>query len=166
MIKKKICLLGAFAVGKTSLINQFVNESFSYKYETTIGVKIDKKVITINNNNLEFIIWDIHGHDKFQSVRKSYLLGCSGYFLVVDATRKDSIESIPQLMELVNKSISEVPFYVLVNKSDLESLHEIEIQDLIEIGIKQENILWTSAKTGDGVEDAFLYLGLKMIHEN
>ncbi|MFV0591294.1 MAG: Rab family GTPase [Draconibacterium sp.] len=166
MVRKKICLLGSFAVGKTSLINQFVNESFSYKYETTIGVKIDKKSVTINNTDLELIIWDIHGHDQFQSVRPSYLMGCAGYFLVVDATRKNSLEVVPKLVDLVKKAVGNIPFFILINKDDLQSLHEIDIEDILSYNINKEDIIRTSAKTGSGVEEAFFKLGLKLLNEH
>jgi len=66
MIKKKVCMLGAFAVGKTSLVQRFVNSIFSVKYQTTIGVKIDQKMISLGETEVNLLLWDIHGEDDFQ----------------------------------------------------------------------------------------------------
>ncbi len=78
MISKKVCLLGGFAVGKTSLVARFVHGVFSEKYLTTIGVKIDKRSMTVDDDELDLVIWDIYGEDDYQRVRMSYLRGASG----------------------------------------------------------------------------------------
>lgn len=158
MIKKKICLLGYFAVGKTSLVQRYVFESFSEKYLTTIGVKIDKKELTIDDRTVQLIIWDIHGEDRFQKVQQSYLVGASGYFLVVDASRKESLSVALDLKKLMEATVGEIPFLVLLNKSDLIGMLELSKDDLIAQGIQEDDIIATSAKTGQGVEDAFYKL--------
>ena len=91
MIQKKICMLGSFAVGKTSLVSQFVSSIFSDKYLSTVGVKIDKKTDHGRRPaRSTLMLWDIYGEDGFQTVQKSYLRGASGYLLVVDGTRFDT----------------------------------------------------------------------------
>ena len=75
VIQKKICLLGSFSVGKTSLISRYVNSLFSEKYLTTVGVKIDKKLLTVAGQELMLMIWDIAGEDDFSTIRESYLKG-------------------------------------------------------------------------------------------
>ena len=75
MFKMKVCMLGAFAVGKTSLVQQYVNSIFSEKYQTTLGVKIDKKSLQVDGQQLELILWDLAGEDEFMEVRSSYLRG-------------------------------------------------------------------------------------------
>ena len=87
MIQKKICMLGAFAVGKTSLVQRFVKSLFSDRYLTTVGVKIDKKIVTVGDTEVSLVLWDLAGEDEFQSVQTSYLRGASGYLLVIDGTR-------------------------------------------------------------------------------
>lgn len=164
MIKKKICLLGAFAVGKTSLISRFINDSFSEKYHTTIGVKIDQKNLIVDDKELTLLIWDIHGEDRFQKVQASYLFGTSGYFLVADATRKESLPAIIKLKELIEKTAGSIPYRVLINKTDLKDDIEVDITDLQKIGIPETNIINTSAKTGEGVEEAFAELGKLMLN--
>lgn len=66
MIKKKVVLLGSFAVGKTSLVQRYVKSIFSEKYQTTIGVKIDQKIVNIDNTELNLLLWDIYGEDDYQ----------------------------------------------------------------------------------------------------
>lgn len=155
MIKKKICLLGYFAVGKTSLVRRFVHQTFSEKYHTTIGVKIDKKELSLDGEAIQLLIWDIHGEDKFQKVQKSYLIGSSAYFLVVDATRKDSLKAALDLKVMVEEVVGSIPYLALINKTDLVNEVEVRGEDLIKEGIDADLIFETSAKSGTGVELAF-----------
>lgn len=87
MIQKKVCMLGAFAVGKTSLVERYVKSIFSEKYQTTVGVKIDKREVLVGATTVKLVLWDLHGEDRFQAVQASYLRGASGVLLVVDPTR-------------------------------------------------------------------------------
>ena len=93
MIQKKICMLGGFAVGKTSLVARYVTSMFSEKYLTTVGVKIDKKQVAVDGRDVTLMLWDIYGQDDFQDVQTSQLRGMSGYLLVVDGTRRATLET-------------------------------------------------------------------------
>lgn len=163
MIQKKICMVGAFATGKTSLVERFVKSIYSNIYHTTVGVKIDKKLVKVGEQELNLILWDIHGEDEFQKVRMSYLRGSSGYFLVVDGSRRYTLEKAFALQQRVEDAIGEVPFILILNKSDL--IDEWEIDDAVMAELSQKN--WTvikgSAKTGLGVEEAFGTLAKKML---
>ena len=86
MIQKKICMIGSFGVGKTSLVARFVRSIFSEKYQTTVGVKIDKKVVEVGGQQVTLVLWDIAGEDALTTVRVSQLRGASGYILVVDGS--------------------------------------------------------------------------------
>ena len=99
MIQKKVCMLGGFAVGKTSLVARFVRSIFSEKYLTTVGVKIDKKAVMAGDREVTLVLWDINGQDEFQDVQESYLRGMSGYLLVVDGTRRATLETAAKLQE-------------------------------------------------------------------
>ncbi len=76
-LRKKVCLLGAFAVGKTSLVSRFVKGIYSDKYLTTVGVKVDQKSIAIGDTDLSLAVWDLAGEDEFQKVKVSYLIGAT-----------------------------------------------------------------------------------------
>ena len=99
MIQKKICMLGGFGVGKTSLVSRFVTSIFSDTYLPTIGVKIDKKSIGVDAHEMTLMLWDIYGQDEFQTVRDSYLRGASGYLLVADGTRHATLETAAALQQ-------------------------------------------------------------------
>jgi small GTP-binding protein len=158
MIKKKICVLGAFAVGKTSLIERYVNSVFSDKYHTTIGVKTDQKDVKSGDKNVRLIIWDINGEDDYQRVKPSYLTGASGALIIADGTRKDSLAVAMEMMELIKTTIGEKPFFLLINKSDLRQDWEITREEIEDLKDNKINVLITSAKTGDNVEKAFTEL--------
>ena len=91
MLQKKVCVLGAFGVGKTTLIRRFVVSIFSEAYLTTVGVKIDKKTLTVGTAPLTLILWDIAGQDEVNAVRMSYVRGAAGYLLVADGTRAETL---------------------------------------------------------------------------
>ncbi len=161
MIRKKICMLGAYAVGKTSLVRRFVEDTFSDRYKTTIGVRILRKPLVLDDVEITLILWDLHGDDEFQVVQTSYLRGASGYLLVADGTRAETLDTAERLQRVATESIGPAPFQLLVNKEDLASQWELEQ------GFEQRFGEWdvqrTSAKTGDGVEEAFRGLTRRML---
>src|SRR5688572_18423339 len=118
MIQKKVCMLGATGVGKTSLVSRFVTSLFSDKYLTTIGVKVDKKTLTVDGTDVTLLLWDIYGQDEFQTVRTSYLRGASGYLLVADGTRQLTLDTARELQKTAQGVIGAVPFILVLNKMD------------------------------------------------
>lgn len=165
MIKKKVCMLGSFAVGKTSLVRRFVKSIFADTYLTTVGVKVDKKSVSIDNQTVDLLLWDIYGEDEFQKVQASYLRGASGYFLVVDGTRKKTLDTALMLHERAEETIGRVPFICLLNKVDLTDEWEFHGAELETLSKKGWSVLNTSAKTGQGVEEAFLALAQQMLEK-
>jgi small GTP-binding protein len=158
MMQKKICMLGAFAVGKSSLVARFVESIFSDKYYTTVGVKISRKVVRVGRQSCHLIVWDLAGEDEFLQIRLSYLRGASGYLLVVDGTRRATMEAAVNIQRRVQEALGDVPFVVLLNKSDLQQEWEISDEAMTELAGKGWSWFKTSAKTGVGVEEAFLSL--------
>src|SRR6202050_1443809 len=148
MLQKKICMLGSFSVGKTSLVRRFVESIFSDAYQTSIGVKIDKKVVRTGNEDVTLVLWDIHGEDVYQTIRMSYLRGMSGYLLVVDGTRRQTLEDALALNERVIQEAGKVPAVLVLNRSDLTEKWEIDSTRESELTAAGWNILRTSAKTG------------------
>lgn len=163
MISKKVCMLGGFAVGKTSLVSRFVHGLFSEKYLTTIGVKIDKRSMTVDGNDLDLVVWDIYGEDDYQRLRLSYLRGASGLFLVADGTRRDTLEVAKGLRLTARDHLGTVASVLVVNKADLRASWEIGPDELDTLRVQGWDVFETSAKTGDGVEDAFAALSRRML---
>lgn len=166
MLQKKICMVGAFATGKTSLVGRFVHSIFSEKYQTTVGVKIDKKTVNIQDQDINFILWDLYGEDEFQKVRMSYLRGASGYLLVVDGTRKNTLEKAFNLQIKVQNTIGNVPFILILNKWDLIDEWEINDVEINEVVQRGWTVMKTSAKTGLGVEESFQILANKILENH
>ena len=164
MIQKKICMLGGFSVGKTSLVARFVHSIFSEKYLTTVGVKIDKKSVKIADQEVNLMLWDIYGEDDFQKIRVSYLRGSSGYLLVVDGTRRATLEMACRLQQTAQETIGKVPFVLVLNKADLSDSWELDESELARLGQSGWTVFRTSAKTGMGVEDTFLDLAQRMVN--
>jgi small GTP-binding protein len=163
MIQKKVCMLGAFAVGKTSLVSRFVRSLFSDKYHTTVGVKVDKKEVAVDGGPVDLLLWDLYGEDEFQKMRTSYLRGSAGYVLVVDGTRRETLDHAVVLQNRVEEAVGKIPFVVMANKADLTEKWEVDADALAELGNRGWPVFKTSAKTGAGVEEAFLDLARRML---
>lgn len=163
MIQKKICMVGASSVGKTSLVARYVKSIFSDKYLTTVGVKIDKKTVQARGQEVNLLLWDLAGEDEYMQLRLSYLRGSSGYFLVVDGTRRATLDTAFELQTKVVGEIGEAPFILLLNKYDLTDEWDIDDGAMARLSETGWDIIRTSAKTGLGVEEAFQSLAEKMM---
>jgi small GTP-binding protein len=163
MLQKKVCMLGSFSVGKSSLLRRFVENMFDEQYHTSIGVKVDKKVVNVSGKDLALVLWDIYGEDAFQKMRMSYLRGMHGYVLVVDGTRRQTLGDALALNERVVSEIGKVPALLALNKFDLSDQWEIEQARETQLTAAGWTIAHTSAKTGDAVEKAFLHLAQLML---
>jgi small GTP-binding protein len=163
MIQKKVCMLGAFATGKTSLVSRFVHSIFSEKYLTTVGVKIDRKPMELGDRKLLLIVWDLHGEDEFQKVRMSYLRGSSGYILVADGTRQATLDKACLLQQEAEQALGHVPFVLALNKSDLVEEWEVSPEAVQALTRQGWQVIQTSAKTDMGVHTAFQTLAEKMM---
>ena len=154
-LQKKICMLGGFSVGKTSLVKRYVQSIFSESYLTTVGVKIDKKSVELSDRIVSLILWDLAGEDDISSLRMSYLRGSAGYVLVADGTRSSTLEVALSLRQRVEADYGPLPFVLLLNKSDLK---EQWVIGGTQLELLRQNGWWvqpSSARTGEGVEEAF-----------
>ncbi len=158
MTQKKICMVGAFATGKTSLVQRFIYSKFSEKYHTTVGVKVDRKEVAVAGARVNLLLWDLAGQDKFESVQGSYLRGSAGILFVVDGTRRDTLTELGNLRALVRNVLGSVPAVVALNKCDLESEWQLGHDEVLGLTAQGLYVLKTSAKTGAGVDQAFLWL--------
>ena len=159
-ISKKVILVGHFGVGKTSLIKRFVHQKFSDDYLTTIGVKIDKKVLHVDGAEMTLIIWDIAGETNQSKIPKSYQLGAHGVLYVFDITRPSTYDNLHEQLNYLRSILPLVPIEVIANKKDLLSAEE---QEQVLEGIRHAGIHTTSAKTGENVEMIFEKLARAML---
>ena len=128
-----------------------------------MGVKIDRKVVSVGPREISLIVWDIHGEDKFAHILPTYVRGTSGCLLVADGTRKNTVQQALDLASHVSATAGEVPSLLIVNKVDLENEWELEAEDLERLRSQGWNLIKTSAKLGLGVEQAFLTLADQMV---
>jgi small GTP-binding protein len=172
MIYKKICLIGDFAVGKTSLVRRFVDRQFSDQYLSTIGVKISRKKIdllsqeTDNPQLLQLMIWDVEGQTRFKEIAPSYLQGASGAVIVADLTRQDTINHLSQHIDLFLSINPKGVIVIAFNKTDL-----VKSESVIQKAQSRElfkhdqvtSVYQTSAKTGIYVDEIFSDLAQNLI---
>ena len=161
--KLKICLAGEDAVGKTSLIRRFVYDIFEDRYGVTIGVKVTKKELhakmpgSKKRGHVVLTIWDIMGAKGLRELlREAYFHGTQGILAVCDVTRPETLADLEEWRRSIEKVAGRVPAYVLANKVDLHEEKRLSKADL-----KTSCKAWacpyvfTSAKTGENVEEAF-----------
>jgi small GTP-binding protein len=164
LLTKKICLIGDFAVGKTSLVRRFVESRFSEGYLSTIGVRVSRRVVDLPPRSLNLMIWDTAGGDPFSSVVQSYYRGASGALLVCDLTRGETVASIGRYAQEFRAVNPGSPLVVVGNKVDLASQRAVTDEQIAEAS-SAYGAPWylSSAKTGEQVEQAFLTLGQRVI---
>ncbi len=153
-IQKKVCLLGDFAVGKTSLIRRYVEGRFDDKYLTTVGVVVSRKAIIRSDLALHLLIWDLAGGRDFS--QSGYLLGAAGALLVCDLTRTSTLATFQEYVTQVRQVNPHIAIVLLANKSDLNEERAISEEQLLSVARQLSSpVLLTSAKTGENVERAF-----------
>lgn len=153
-IVRKICMLGDFGVGKTSLVARYVNNVFSEKYITTIGVKIDTRLLPRGDHTLKLVLWDIAGKNALDGVRLSYLQGAAGVVLVADGTREATLRSALYLLLQARGVVPDLAAVLMINKFDLLEQWEVSPAALAEVR-SELPVFESSARSGEGVVVAF-----------
>lgn len=171
-VMKKICMLGDPAVGKTSLVGRFVFSMFDDKYIETIGAKVTKRTMAVENVTtkqrfrLKLMIWDIAGQKTLDFIKPTYYRDAEGALIVADCTRKETLANVTRWSESIREVCGRIPVVVLVNKSDLIEHAQFssgEAQDVASaIGAPH---YMTSAKSGENVENAFSTLGRSLVRD-
>ncbi|MFX1417340.1 MAG: Rab family GTPase [Promethearchaeota archaeon] len=158
----KVAILGDSAVGKTSLINQFVEGSFIEDYKPTLGANIVRKDVNLDGIKVRLILWDLAGQEKYRVVRSMYFQGCQGALLVYDVTRYSTFDSInSKWLRDFKKYVKKEGVYILIgNKTDLIDQRTVTTDRGKEIAqkIKASHFIETSAKLGENIEEAFTLL--------
>lgn len=171
VISQKVCLVGDFGVGKTSLIRQFVDRQFSDQYLSTVGVKISRKLVSMSDatqemKQLQLIVWDIEGSTRFKAIAPTYLQGAKGAVIVADVTRESSIQNLEDHVQLFRSVCPKSSLIIALNKIDL--MEDNEREGIFQgISTKFSNlkipIYTTSAKTGENVDKIFQSLAIQML---
>ncbi|MHA1271029.1 MAG: Rab family GTPase [Candidatus Helarchaeota archaeon] len=163
--KFKVVLLGESGVGKTSIIDRYVNNRFKEKYQPTLGVDFLIKDIEINDNKVKLIIWDIGGELQWKNKLNLYLNGADGAIIVFDLTRLDTFKSLKFWHEKVTTISGRNPYIFVGNKLDLEKNRKVTLSQVTTF-IKRKSYplyLETSAKSGEKVEKLFTRISEEII---
>lgn len=169
IIQKKICMLGAFAVGKTSLVRRFVEGRFDDKYLSTIGVKISRKPVVVAGHTIHFILWDLAGSEEYNGVQASYLQGAAGGIIVCDLTRPETLASWVRYTQRLRQANPAVRVVLVANKVDLTDSRTISDEELRHAAASCADgrgippYFLSSAKTGENVEELFGQLAEQFI---
>jgi small GTP-binding protein len=164
-LQKKVCMLGSYAVGKTSLVRRFVESIFDDRYLATVGVKVDRKRVSVGGRDLNLVLWDLAGDDDVGQSKPSHVRGASGYILVADGCRRSTVDKAIAIQERAESRSGPVPVVVALNKMDLKSDWEIDQADVERLSQKGWTCLHTSARTGNGVNALFITLADKILVE-
>jgi len=156
-MKIKLMMIGELAVGKSSLTKRFTDKIFVQNIMGTAGLDMHKKVVKINDENINVIIYDSAGHERFRKITEVQYKGADGLILVYDITDKRSFEWIIEWIDkLKSENYSSMDILLIGNKIDLQEDRKICENDLIELGnLYNIPIIETSALTGQSVDEAF-----------
>lgn len=174
MLKGKICLIGEAAVGKTSLIRRYVEDSFDDRYISTLGSKVSLKKLWLTSRSdptktveVQLSIWDLLGERSYlDTLHQEYLKGAQGIIAVCDVTRYSTFEALDQWIPAAFRIAGQVPLALVVNKVDLKG-QVMCLYDEHEPQEKAERYggfaLWASAKSGDNVNPIFGNVALAVV---
>ncbi len=155
--KYKLIFLGDQSVGKSCILNRFMNDTFTEEYQATIGLDFQSKNVQIDNQDIHLLLYDTAGQEKFRSLIPMYTRDANIILLVYDVTSKDSFTHLSQwLKDLTNIKKEEVIFAVVGNKIDLEDKREVSAEEGQNYA-KEHEFLFAevSAKTGNGFSELF-----------
>ena len=174
----KILLIGNTFVGKSSLLQRFIDQSWNGKFDPTIGVdfvriiknkKIQKlKTIEVEGKKVKLQIWDTAGEERFRNITSSYYKGGQGILLMYDITNRNSFESIKNWLIEVEKHADKNIYKILIgNKIDLEKDRDITYNEGKEYAESEGmKFIETSAKDGSNIEEAFELITKEIIKSN
>ena len=159
----KLCIIGDFGVGKSSLITRYVKDKFDSDYISTIGVDFLVKEIDLTENSMaKLVIWDIGGQTAWRKKLRLYLKGADGAAVVCDLTRPKTANSVPVWIDYLSQFTSSgLPYIIVGNKIDLEE-KTVSEDDIKKLAGDHPYFL-ASAKTGEVVEDFFNQITNTMI---
>lgn len=154
---RKACLLGDGGVGKTSLVRRYVEDVFHDEYIVSFGTKVTKKVIELEDAELTLMLWDILGQKSDDALHSAYYKGANGALLVCDLTRPETVEHLLKWRDDFLRAAPGARIVLVANKSDLEGRAPSDRLEAVSSVIDGRFVM-SSAKTGAGVEEAFLRL--------
>ena len=161
MISKKVVITGHFGVGKTSLFNRFLTNTFNEKYLTTIGVRVDKKTIIIDGEEIALILWDLAGEVSQEKVPRSYFSGANAVIYVFDLSRPATYSRLEDDLRYIQSLLPYALIRKVGNKKDL-----VNDETLKKIHAETHPDFFTSARTSENVEELFRGIGQNLLRND
>ncbi|KAI5180524.1 hypothetical protein NEOKW01_0828 [Nematocida sp. AWRm80] len=166
----KLLIIGESGVGKTSILQRFIENTFQKGFTSTIGIDFRSKRIEVDGKEVELQIWDTAGQERFFSITKSYYRGSDGIFLTFDISSSSSFKSTEKWMVAIESKLEEnIPVFLLANKKDLVTNKDINtletIENIKELS-KRISSPWyaTSAQSGENIQEIFTEMARKILH--
>ena len=153
----KLIFLGDQSVGKSCILNRFMNDTFTEEYQATIGLDFQSKNVQIDNQDIHLLLYDTAGQEKFRALIPMYTRDANIILLVYDVTSKDSFLHLSDwLRDLTNVKKEEVIFAVVGNKTDLDDRREVNSNEG-ENYAKENGFIFKEvrARTGEGINELF-----------
>ena len=166
IITLKLILVGDGRVGKTSIINKYLYNTFNENEPMTINSCFLEKKMIINEKTFKFALWDTAGQEKFNSVTPVYYRDAKGVILVYDITNARSFERVQKWIEEVRSYNKECEIVICGNKVDIKETYEDGVdKNKAKAYVESKGIehFYTSAKTGEGLEEVFEYVAKKVV---
>jgi len=155
----QLLVIGDSSVGKTSLITRYTNGTFKEEYLATVGLDYYSKVEAINNQTINIKLWDTAGQERYKALTQNYFRNAEGVLLTFDVTNTESFNNLKDWIGSIKTNMESknifLPLIIVGNKIDMEEAREINKEDA-EKFVSDNNYKYfeTSAKTGEGVDDA------------
>ncbi|CAH1780410.1 unnamed protein product [Owenia fusiformis] len=164
----KVCLLGESGVGKSSIVQRFVHDTFKPALESTIGASFMSKTLTVDEKTYKYQIWDTAGQEKYRALAPMYYRGAAAAVIVYDVTNESSFGVLKDwIKELQRHGPQEIVIAIAGNKCDLADLREVQYKDALAYA-EQTNAIFveTSAKNATNVSEMFEAICRKLPDED
>lgn len=159
VVEKKICVLGAPGVGKTSLVRRFVLNVFQDESLVPVAIGIEKRRVAVGDQEILLVLWDFAGDQALEHREVGYLRSAAGYLLVADVAQPDSVAAAVKIQARIAATLGPaIPFILVLNKADHSEAGGAGVLELDLLMAAGWSIFRTCAKSGEGVESAFQYL--------
>ncbi|KAI5189292.1 Ras-related protein Rab-1A [Nematocida sp. AWRm77] len=167
----KLLIIGESGVGKTSILQRFIENTFQGRFTSTIGIDFRSKRVEVDGKEVELQIWDTAGQERFFTITKSYYRGSDGIFLTFDLSSECSFKNTEKWVTAIQAKMEEkVPVFLLANKKDLVQEKEMESLSTLKKFHELAERLSTpwyiiSAQSGENIEEMFIDMARKIMQK-